>query len=147
MGTLVDSTPAMLLEDYIRGGWASEFTGWTFKVGKLPPEPDQCITIIDSGGAPSFPHLLVDYVSIQVLVRGGRAADGYVKSRLVMSKVRDILLGCKGKPAEFSELDGITERSNIVALGYDDQDRHVWSWNIRLIVEPNANALTNRESL
>lgn len=148
MGDLSNSTASMLLRDYIvADGRAALFAGWVFKFGKLPADPDQCITIIDSGGTSSFPHLLVDYYSMQVLVRSAQENDGYLTSRLMMNKIRDVLLGCPKTPVQFMELDGITERSNVVALGYDDKDRHIWSWNIRLIVEPNTNALTHRESL
>lgn len=148
MGTLATSTPGGLLRDYLlAGGRASLFTGWEFKIGKLPPKPDQVIAVMTDGGVSSFPHLLVDYINVQFIIRGASAGDGYNVSYLMARKVRDLLLGMPGHPTEFSELDGITERGGIVPLSYDDGDRHLWSWNARLIVEPASNALTNRVSL
>lgn len=94
-----------------------------------------------------MPHLLLDYMGLQFLVRSEVGGSGYQDSYLMIRKVRDIVLGVCGHPAEFSELNGVLERGNIVPLGYDDKDRHIWSWNARLIVEPETNALTQRVSL
>jgi hypothetical protein len=47
--------------------------------------------------------------------------------------------------ATFPELWGITERGTILSLGYDEEDRQIWSWNARLTVEPPTNAFTHRE--
>jgi hypothetical protein len=148
MGTMADSTPAMMLRDFIiADGRAALFTGWDFKIGKLPSAPDRCIALIDQGGPAGFPHLLVDWPNIQVLVRSEKGGTGYLSSKLVMNKVRDIILGCPAHPTQFSELDGITERGQPVPLGFDDSDRHVWSYNVQCLVEPETNALTHRVSL
>ncbi len=148
MATLATATPSMMAKDYIvAGGRNTLFTGWVFKYGQLPASPDQVIALVDQGGPAGFPHLLVDWIGLQVLVRSDRGGTGYKDSYLMVRKVRDILLGVCGHPVEFPELDGITERGNIVPLGYDDMDRHIWSWNARLLVEPETNALTQRVSL
>lgn len=146
MADLSTATPAMLIKDYIIAyAPAGTFTGWVFKLGQLPPTGDRCIALIDQGGPPSFPHLLVDYRGLQVLVRG--AVGDYQNSYVMANKVRDCILGMPGHPPEFTELDGVTERSTIVPLGYDDSNRHVWSNNFQLLVEPASNSLTHRESL
>jgi hypothetical protein len=148
MATLATATPAMLMKDYIvADGRSTEFTGWTFKFGALPATPNQVIAIVDQGGPAGMPHLLLDYMGLQFLVRSEVGGSGYQDSYLMIRKVRDIVLGVCGHPTEFSELNGVLERGNIVPLGYDDKDRHIWSWNARLIVEPETNALTQRVSL
>ncbi len=148
MGTLATATPGMLIKDYlVAGSRASLFTDWEFKFGKLPAMPDQVITLIDQGDRANFPHLLVDWLGLQVIVRSERAGNGYQSSWLMARQIRDILLGIDKQPAEFPELDGIIERGSIVPMGYDENDRHLWSWNARLLVEPETNALTNRVSL
>lgn len=148
MGTLANSTPAILLRDYIiAGGRQALFNGWEFKFGKIPASPDQVIVMIDDGGRAAFPHLLVDYPNIQILVRSSRGGDGYLTSHLMAKKIRDIILGLQSRPQEFTELISLTERGTIVPLGYDDSDRHTWSSNYQLITEPETNALTNRVSL
>ena len=148
MATMSTATPAMLIKDYlVADGRSTEFTGWAFKFGSLPSGPDQVIALVDQGGQAAFPHLLLDYIGLQVLVRSESGGNGYQSSYLMARTIRDILLGVCGHPAEFSELDGIVERANIVPLGYDDKDRHIWSWNAKLFVEPETNALTQRVSL
>ena len=151
MGDLTTSSPAELVHDYIvtylNGIDASILTGWTFRIGKMPSSPDQVITLIDQGGPGGIPNLLVDYPGLQVLVRGPRGDVGYKTSYLMMRRIRDAILGMSNAPPEFPELDGITERGHIVPLGYDDTDRHVWSSNYQLLVEPGTNAITHRSSL
>jgi hypothetical protein len=148
MGTMATSTPAIMLRDYIvAGGRASLFTGYVFKFGKMPDTPDKVIVLIDQGGPSGFPHLLVDWCNVQIMIRSQKGDTGYLDSKLLMGKIRDIILGCPDHPAEFPELDGITERGNMVPLGFDDSDRHIWSYNVQCLVEPETNALTHRVSL
>lgn len=141
-------SPAEMIKDFVVAtAPVGMFNGWVLKIGKLPSEPDQAVVFIDQGGPAGFPNLLVDYPGLQLLVRGVRAGAGYQTSYLMVRKVRDIILGCDAHPAQFLELDGVTERGHIVPLGYDDQDRHTWSSNYQLLVEPETNALTHRISL
>lgn len=137
----------MMVKDYLLAHYPAVFNGWGFKFGQLVDAPNQQIVLIDQGDRAGFPHLLVDYLGLQILVRGDKGGNGYQVGYLKMREVRDILLGMTGHPDEFVELDGITERAPPVPLGNDDKDRHTWSWNVRLLVEPLTNALTNRESL
>lgn len=152
MGSLADSTPAMLLKDAMvtkaNAIAAGTFTGWTFKFGNLPDSPDKCIALIDQGGPSGMPNLLVDNPGVQILVRGAVGGTSYLDGWLIARAVRDIILGITNHPPGFAELDGITERgTNPVPLGYDDKSRHIWSSNYQLLVEPVANALTNRMAL
>jgi hypothetical protein len=148
MADMTTKTPASLIKDYILAHAPNGFlAGWEIKIGKLPAEPDQVIALIDQGGPAGFPHLLVDWPGLQILVRGAKAGDGYQTSYLKVRGLRDLILGLDSHPVEFPELDGVTERGHIVPLGYDEQDRHTWSSNYQLQVEPGANALTHRASL
>lgn len=151
MGDLTTNSPASLMMDYIiryLGQTApGALNGWGWSLGKQPTGPDKLITLIDQGGPTSFPHLLVDYPGLQVLVRGSKGGDGYNTSHLMARLIRDAILGMEGHPTEFPELDGVTERGTIVPIGYDELDRHTWSDNFQLLVEPGVNAVTHRTSL
>lgn len=151
MATLATATPAMLLRDYLVAYLNSKdiaiLTGWAISIGKMPHEPDKQICLIDQGGPAAYPNLLVDFPGIQVLVRGGRGGTEYQSSYLQVRRVRDAILGMPNQPSEFPELDGVTERGHIVPLGYDEMDRHTWSSNYQLIVEPGTNTITHRSSL
>lgn len=154
MADLTTNSPAGLMRDYIiryLGEVApTVLNGWGWSIGKMPDTPDtldKLITLIDQSGPTSFPHLLVDYPGLQVLVRSSRGGVGYNDSYLMARTIRDAILGMEGHPAEFPELDGVTERGNITPLGFDDKDRHVWSDNFQLLVEPEVNAVSHRASL
>jgi hypothetical protein len=132
---------------YLGGVDPTALDGWTWMLGKMPAEPDQILCFVDQGGPASFPHLLVDNPGLQVLVRGSRGGTNYNDGWVLIRKIRDAILGSAGHPAEFPELDGVTERGHIVPLGYDESDRHTWSSNYQLLVEPGTNAITHRVSL
>jgi hypothetical protein len=145
MGDMTNSTPAVLMRDYILTRIPSnQLTGWTWFLGKIPSTPDKVICLIDQGGPAAFPHMLTDWPGLQVLVRSQRGGTGYSDSYLMMRKIRDAILGQPGHPPEFVELTSVTERGTIVPLGYDDSDRHTWSCNFQLIIEPGTNAITHR---
>lgn len=151
MATLATATPAMLIRDfmvaYLNGVNPNILLGWAVRIGKISNDPDKQICLIDQGGPSAIPNLLVDYPGVQVLVRGARGGNGYQDSYLQIRRIRDAILGMQNQPPQFVELDGVTERGHIVPLGYDEMDRHTWSSNYQLIVEPGANALTHRSSL
>lgn len=149
MSTLETHTPAQLVRNFvIADGRDTLFTGYDIKIGQLPATGDKAIAFIDGGGFESFPHLLYEQLNLQVLVRGSSQGDGYQTSFLISRKIRDILLGVFTPPAQFEELKGIVERSvNPTGLGYDANDRYIWSSNYLLHVEPNPNSLSNRTSL
>lgn len=141
MGTLATNSPADLISDLLRPVIP---VGWAIFVNNMPASPDQAIVVNDTGGRGGIPNLLVDYVNIQVLVRGRPGDEGVNESHVVARLMRDHLLGRPNAPAEFVELDGITERNYIAPVGYDESRRHVWSNNFELIVEPGPNAVTHR---
>lgn len=150
MATLATRSPAGMMKDYVIryfGDQGVSLAGWEWTLGKQPTSPDKLITFIDQGGPGSFPHLRVDYLGLQMVVRGPRGGDGYNVGYLMARQVRDAILGMPNSPPEFEELDGVTERGTIVPIGYDEADRHSWSCNFQLLVEPGANVLTHRASL
>lgn len=148
MGDMTTHTPAQLVWDYVLTRLpAGTTTGWGVVFGKMPSAPDKCIALVDQGGPAGIPNLLVDFPGLQILVRGEKGGNGYNTSYLMMRKIRDAVLGMPNHPPEFPEVDGITERGTIVPLGYDGSDRHTWSSNYNMIVEPASNSITHRESL
>lgn len=147
MADLTTRSPSGLIKDYLLAQPGGHFTGWSFFIGKLPASPDKVISIFDQSGPAGIPNLLVDFPGLQFLVRGEIGAEGYMTGWLMSRKIRDMILGHPGHPPQFLELDSVTERGTIVPMGYDDKDRHTWSSNYQLIIEPAANVLTYRESL
>jgi hypothetical protein len=151
MPDLTTSTPSEMIKNYVVAHVTAieptAFNGWVWRFGKMGATEDQVIALIDQGGPAGFPHLRVDWPGLQVLVRSARGGNGYNTSYRMIRKIRDAILGMPNSPVEFPELDGVTERGHIVPLGYDDSDRHQWSCNFQLLVEPGANAISHRASL
>lgn len=150
MADMSTDSPASLMADFVQAYLPTvgvDLAEWAIYVGKLPATPDKVISFIDSSGPSGFPHLLVDWPGLQVIVRGGQGGIGYNDSWIMIQKVRDAILGMNAHPVEFPELDGVTERGHFGPMGYDDKDRHTWSANFQLLVEPTANAITHRVSI
>lgn len=140
-------SPAKYMKDYLIQH--SAMIGWTVVVGRLPSSPDACVALMDaSGPAGPSPKLLLDYPGLQVLVRSDKTDQGYATSYAQANKIRDFLIGLDGHPAEYPWLDGIVERgTGPIPVGWDELERHVWSNNFQLTVEPEPSVYTNRESL
>jgi len=79
------------------------------------------------------------------MVRGGlnEYIDGYQKA----SDIKDVLLGMGAQTVGGDRWDGVTGMGDILYLGMDENKCHRFSVNFRIIIEPAANALTNREAL
>lgn len=135
-------SPADILADFV-----SLPNGWTKYIGNLPGEPNQVVAFMDAGGPPSNPRWLLDFPTVQVMVRGEK--DSYGEAYAQLRAVRDKLLGVLSQ--DVVETDGthrlvaITELTNIMTLGNDANDRPMLSWNCRTIWEPPSG--DNREPL
>lgn len=139
-------SPAHILSELV----SSEFggvTGWVRYVGNLPGEPDKIAAFMDSGGLNPWPHLRLDFPSIQVIVRGPKDSYGqaYGKARII----RDALLGLPSQDvvseAETFRLVSVTMMGDINSIGNDTVDRPLLTINFRTIWEPPSGA--NREEL
>jgi len=121
-------------------------SGWAIHVGKIPANPgavDTAIGIIQSGGLAPNPKWLVDYPSIQVMVRG--AMGGYVSARAKAQAIKDALLGIPSQDSNGDRLVQINMLGDIASIGFDESNRPLFSINFRLIIEPATG--TNRSSL
>jgi hypothetical protein len=119
--------------------------GWRLGVGKITDLPDQQIICNDSGGPSPNPAYLLDFSTVQVVIRGGQNAyvTAYEKGRAV----RDALLGIDPVDINGDHVSGILVLSDLTLLNYDAKDRPQFSINFRTYIEPATNALTHRESL
>lgn len=140
------SSPADQISDLLPNTIVGGSTGWIRMVGKMPDSPNKVVCFYDTGGLPPNPKWLLDYRSIQVVVRGepNTYGDTYTK----IQEVRDKLLGLD--PATLvsgDRIDGITGLGDINFLEYDLESRPKFSVNFRIFWEPATNALTSREPL
>ena len=118
-------------------------SGWSIHIGGLPEGPDTAIAVSHTGGLNPNPHWLLDYPSVQVLVRGD--ASGYVAAKAKATEVKDVLLGLVSQTINGDRWDSIRMLGDIGWLGFDSAEkRPIFSVNLTLIIEPIASAETNR---
>jgi len=118
-------------------------TGWGIFIGPEPTNPDTTITIREFAAGAPMPKWLIDFPSVQTMIRG--APGGYQAAKL---KARDVLNTLHSIPSQDlngDRWDGIIAQSGPGYLGVDDNNRPKFSINFRLIIEPAAG--TNRISL
>ena len=127
------------------GSVAATSDRWAMKVGIMQDKPDRQVTLLDTGGY-SNPRWLLDYPTVQVIVRSGPEGyeEGYSKAR----QVKDVLLGIQPQVFDTDNtLVGIMMQSDISFMHYDDSSRALFSINFRSIVQPAASDETNRADL
>lgn len=126
-----------LLEQY-----GSLVTFWV-GLGEFPQTPEEVVLINGTGGRSPYPHLAINFPSVQVMVRGKKS--GYVTARAQMATICDVLLGISS-----TVLNGDTYRScnqigDVISLGQDDNGRPIFSANFSCIVLPSS--LGNRRTI
>jgi len=109
-------------------------------IGKLPLTPDLAVGIMQSGGKSPNPLFLVDFPSIQVMVRG--KPNDYQGAIAKIQAVKDALLGLPVQTINGDKWSRINIIGDINNLGYDDLNRITFSINFSLVVEPASG--TNR---
>lgn len=124
-------------------------TDWSINVSKLPDKPDRCITLYDSGGQAPNPRWLVDYPTVQAILRGGEndyeALAGGAGIAGKTDEVKDALLGIDSQTINGDIWVSVSMLSEAVFLGYDENGRPSFSQNFALIINPASG--THRESL
>lgn len=126
------------------GTWKAG-TGWNITIGQLPTKPDTAIAILLGPGLPANPKYLLDYPSVQVLVRGD--ANGYVDAANKAQLVKDVLLGLPSQTVSGDRWVIVTMIGDIIPLGFDEGKRPLFSANFQFTIEPATNAATNRIAL
>lgn len=119
---------------------------WTLKVGQISSDVlGEVIALYDSGGFTPNPKWLLDWPTVQVVIRA--TANGYAAAYSKAQEVKDALLGIDPVVSGTDRVDGITMLADIAFLGNDASSRPQFSINFRLIMERSTNALSHRESL
>ena len=111
-------------------------SGWGIYVSKMPSSPDQTITIFDRGGADPNPRFLLDNSSVQIIVRG--SVNDYVATYVKSQEIKDHLLGLGDVTLNGTRYVGFWQQGDIIHVGYDDNDRPLFSLNWRIVREPST---------
>lgn len=133
------SSPAIGVKDLLVAASVGTFastTGWNISVGKFPTSPDTSIVCNETGGLSPYPHLRLNFPSVQVMVRG--PANGYVAASEKIRAVVDALLGIPSQSLNGDEWQGIRQMGDVSFIGYDESNRPLFTSNFSIIVEPKA---------
>ncbi len=123
-------------------------SGWTVEIGQLPDEGvAQVIAIIDTPAPPADPKWLLDFPTVQVIVRG--EPNAYLATWREAKSVKDVILGVTSYETEVDgdRIVSITMAGDIGYLERDKSQRHLFSMNFNMIVQPFASGETNRLEL
>lgn len=135
-------TPAEIIKDILVTASIGTFATDLF-VSAEPDKPDALVTVYDTGGDTPNPKWLLNFPSVQVMVRG--TEGGY---QTMFAKAQDVVNALLGYPStDFADqrLVSVRQIGGISFLGYDEKRRPRLSTNWTLITEPNSG--TYRESL
>ena len=99
-------------------------------ISKMPSSPDACVCVYDTGGEP--PTLPYSYFkpTIQVRVRG--IISGYQSAWDKAKEVMDALHGVSNETWNGSRYIMIACMSDIIFVGYDDNNRPLLSMNFTI---------------
>lgn len=120
-------------------------TGWGIYISKEPTSPNTTITIFNTAGRPPNPKWLLDYPGLNIRIRGDKG--GYSNAEDKAKEVKDVLLGLDSQDINGDRWVSVTMPGDIAFIGYDENERPMFSLNFRLIIEPAASVLTNRTPL
>jgi hypothetical protein len=130
-------------------------TAWAIKIGRLMDKPDNQICLIDSGGFNPNTKWLLDFVTVQAIIRSPK--DGYQAGYAKAQQVKDALLGLDPQaigtaptpptPDTRDWWSGVTMLADIAYLKHDDNNRALFSINFRILQEKKPNNLSSRQAL
>lgn len=126
---------------FVFGGMAD----WAVFIGQLMNSPDRCVCITDSGGRVPDPKWLLDFPSVQIIVRGG--PNDYEAASNMMHQIKSLLLGLPSQQINGDQWNQINAASEPSLLGFDQNKRPEFVLNLNLIIEPAVTAFDNREPL
>ncbi len=141
---MADNPPSVGIKDLLATHIGT--SGWVIEIGQFPDAPDRVIMIMDTGGLDPNPKWLLDFPTVQTLVRGD--VGGYLDTFKEAKAIKDILLGIDSfDTPDGDHWDGITQNGDIASAGRDESMRPLFSGNFSIILEPQVVANSNRLAL
>jgi Bacteriophage minor capsid protein len=117
---------------------------WHIIISRIKPNPDKMIVIYDTAGLPPEPGLDINYPGIQIVVRG--MPNGYKDTSVKSKRIKDEFLGMPKTTVNGDIWASVTMTSDIIWLGYDENERPSFSLNFQLIVHQGDLANSHREA-
>jgi hypothetical protein len=123
--------PAIAIRDHLIS------SGITFgvHVGAFPATIDEAVLVTLSGGRPPYPHLAINFPSLQIMVRS--RPSGYEAATEVMRIICNTLLGLTDTTLATDTYRSCNQLGDVIYIGRDDRERHLFSANFWFIVLPS----------
>lgn len=120
-------------------------TVWPIFIGEIQDAPDEQIVLSDTGGFTPNPAWIINYLTIQAMVRGKEFGydTAYAKTR----NIQEVLLGLAPQDISGDRWCGVTGIGDVTYLRNDDRKRPLFVVNFRIIMELADSALSAREPL
>lgn len=118
-------------------------SGWGIFIGPQPTKPDTTITIREYAAEAPMPKWLIDFPSVQTMIRG--SPGGFVAAKTKAREVLDALHSIPSQDLNGDRWDSIRALNNPAYIGKDETERPMFSINFTLIIEPASG--THRQSL
>jgi hypothetical protein len=106
----------------------------TCYVNSEPTEPNNCVTIYDTGGSDPLVVSDVYQPTIQVRVRNLDSQAAYAKQY----QIRDLLQDAISQVINSTDYIGMWLQGDIISLGRDENSRYILTSNYRLMRSSNA---------
>jgi len=106
----------------------------TCYVNSEPTEPNNCVTIYDTGGSDPLVVSDVYQPTIQVRVRDLDSQAAYAKQY----QIRDLLQDAINQVINSTDYIGMWLQGDIISLGRDENSRYILTSNYRLMRSSNA---------
>lgn len=128
------SSPAMKISSILNSdGTLNLSEGTNLFVGREPITPDDCTTIYDTGGGEQSDRLALDDATFQIRMRSKSYETAYTK----LNAIKLVLQSLSAVVVDQDLLVGVWANSNIAFIETDEQDRSVFVWNGRMVIEPS----------
>jgi hypothetical protein len=132
------ASPADIIIDLLDAATVGVKNGesdWGIFKGDAPPSPTRCIVVNRTGGRPSNPRWLVDYPTVQVLVRSD--PNGLDEAEAKAEAVKRCLLGqSRYVHTSGDRLDAVNMMTDIMRLPPDESANPEFVVNFILTIEP-----------
>jgi hypothetical protein len=99
-------------------------------VSEMPKEPDECVSVHDTGGYDGEADYVYQRPTVQVRVRGEKGA--YQTAHGFAQDIRDLLHGLANYTTGSTRYVGVWCEGDVIAVGYDDNHRPLFTVNFRL---------------
>lgn len=120
-------------------------SGWAIEIGAMPDTPNKLIGVYDTGGVDPNPKWLLDFPTLNIIVRG--EINGYLDTYREAKAVKDILLGVDSQDLNGDRWVSVLMNGDMGFIGRDEAERPTFSMNFSLIIEPQSVANSNRLAL